>query len=132
MKMTAIAKRARAEFLCTDRTGDLGGELKPAGSVHRGMKSTKKIASAEPSAPFVDPSDVRDRPLHDDISARAKELWIGYGRPDGRDTEIWLEAERQLLGVDPQVREEGGGSVAAIPRARSQNAIIERNQRKAK
>lgn len=42
-------------------------------------------------------------PSHEDISRRARELWERHGRPEGRDQEIWLEAERQLLGVDPLV-----------------------------
>ena len=36
-------------------------------------------------------------PLHSDIAQCATELWIEYGRPEGRDVEIWLEAERRLL-----------------------------------
>lgn len=47
------------------------------------------------------------------ISQRARELWERYGRPEGRDTEIWLEAERQLLGVDAQVEGEANASVSA-------------------
>lgn len=35
-------------------------------------------------------------PTHDEIAQRAQEIWRGYGSPSGRDTEIWLEAERQL------------------------------------
>jgi len=35
-------------------------------------------------------------PTHEQISRRAEELWEQYGRPSGRDEEIWLEAERQL------------------------------------
>lgn len=49
----------------------------------------------------------------EDISQRARELWESYGRPDGRDTEIWLEAERQLLGVDAHVEGSGNTSVSA-------------------
>ncbi len=33
---------------------------------------------------------------HDDIARRAEEIWRSYGCPQGRDEEIWLEAERQL------------------------------------
>ncbi len=47
------------------------------------------------------------------ISQRARELWEGYGRPAGRDKEIWLEAESQLLGVDPLVEGMGDISVSA-------------------
>jgi len=64
------------------------------------------------------PTDTRRMPLHDDISARARELWEKYGRPTGRDEEIWLEAERQLLGADSQVRKVGAGSVSAPAFAR--------------
>ncbi len=43
-------------------------------------------------------------PAHTEISRRATELWESQGRPEGRDQEIWLEAERQLLGMDPLVQ----------------------------
>lgn len=52
-------------------------------------------------------------PSQETISQRARELWEHYGRPDGRDNEIWLEAERQLLGVDSQVEGSGNTSVSA-------------------
>jgi hypothetical protein len=35
-------------------------------------------------------------PTHEEISRRAQELWEKYGRPEGRDEDIWLEAEREL------------------------------------
>lgn len=35
-------------------------------------------------------------PTHDAITQRAHEIWQGRGTPAGCDTEIWLEAERQL------------------------------------
>jgi hypothetical protein len=34
------------------------------------------------------------------IAQRARQLWVDYGRPAGRDECIWLEAERQLRGLD--------------------------------
>jgi hypothetical protein len=34
------------------------------------------------------------------IAQRARQLWVDYGRPAGRDEQIWLEAERQLRGLD--------------------------------
>ncbi|MEO7600522.1 MAG: DUF2934 domain-containing protein [Opitutus sp.] len=36
------------------------------------------------------------RPSHDEICQRAQQLWETLGRPDGRDEEIWLQAEREL------------------------------------
>ena len=56
--------------------------------------------------------DLRTRPLHEDIAACARELWRKYGCPVGRDEQIWLEAERQLLGVDPNIARVGGSSSA--------------------
>jgi len=35
-------------------------------------------------------------PTYEEISARAYELWQEQGRPEGRDRENWIEAERQL------------------------------------
>jgi hypothetical protein len=32
------------------------------------------------------------------IRARAHELWEQHGRPQGRDEEFWLQAERELVG----------------------------------
>ena len=32
----------------------------------------------------------------DEISRRAYDLWEQAGRPDGRDTELWLQAEAQI------------------------------------
>jgi hypothetical protein len=44
------------------------------------------------------PSSVsaRETVTHEEISRHAQELWEKYGRPVGRDEEIWLEAERLL------------------------------------
>jgi len=33
---------------------------------------------------------------HNEISQEAQRLWQEWGCPNGRDTEIWLEAERKL------------------------------------
>lgn len=35
-------------------------------------------------------------PTHEQIAARAHELFLSSGEPHGRDVEFWLEAERQL------------------------------------
>ena len=35
-------------------------------------------------------------PSHDAVAQRARQIWQKYGSPSGRDTEIWLEAEREL------------------------------------
>ena len=40
------------------------------------------------------PAAIRS-PSHEEIARRAKALWEHYGKPVGRDEEIWLEAERE-------------------------------------
>jgi len=60
---------------------------------------------------------------HNDVSQRAYQLWQNYGCPDGRDVEIWLEAERQLGGQQadsaesPDQRTAGTGSESKDARA---------------
>lgn len=36
-------------------------------------------------------------PSEEDIRARAHQLWVKRGRPQGEDDVLWLEAERELL-----------------------------------
>lgn len=58
-------------------------------------------------------TETRQRPLEEDIARRAKELWERYNRPSGRDEQIWLEAERQLLGSDSQIFAPANKSISA-------------------
>ncbi len=66
-------------------------------------KRTEDIASGETG---------RGRPLHTAIAARAQQLWESHGRPEGRDVEFWLEAERQLRGADSPANERGAEGVS--------------------
>jgi hypothetical protein len=36
------------------------------------------------------------QPTEDEIRTLAYELWVAAGRPEGRQQEFWIEAERQL------------------------------------
>ena len=36
------------------------------------------------------------RPRVEDVSLRAREIWMARGEPEGCDEEIWYEAERQI------------------------------------
>lgn len=38
------------------------------------------------------------------IAARAYEIWVAHGRPQGHDTEHWLQAERELTAGKPARR----------------------------
>lgn len=66
-------------------------------------------------------------PTHEQIAARAYEIFIERGRPQGRDLEHWLEAESQLRassqanGSGPAIRttpDNGGSQTAARTSAR--------------
>lgn len=37
------------------------------------------------------------RPSHQEIALHAEALWRTLGCPQGKDEEIWFEAERQLI-----------------------------------
>lgn len=54
-------------------------------------------------------------PSHANIAARAAALWREKGSPQGRDEEMWLEAERQL-GAELRQRIERDEIVLADPR----------------
>lgn len=60
-------------------------------------------------------ADTRTIALHDNIAQQARKLWDRYGRPAGRDDEIWFEAERQVLGADRKANEQPGGAIPAAP-----------------
>jgi hypothetical protein len=57
-----------------------------AARVQTGGPATARAVAAAPAP----------EPTHEEIAARAYDLWIAQGCPQGRDHEIWIEAERQL------------------------------------
>lgn len=81
--------------------------------------------------PSIEQHELTSSVSREDISQRARELWEGYGRPAGRDQEIWLEAERQLREIDSIMKATGFISVSSAaydeaisrkPRTRQQKA----------
>jgi hypothetical protein len=48
---------------------------------------------------------------HEEISARARELWQKNGSPEGRDDEFWLAAEHELTRDREDVAQEQNGDV---------------------
>jgi len=67
--------------------------------VQCGMKPKTKDsypASKAAPAPATRHAAVPRAPAHAAISASARAIWEEAGRPEGRDTAIWLEAERRL------------------------------------
>lgn len=67
------------------------------------LEVMKTALLSAPSSPAgqTSPSTAprREKPPHQEIADRARTLWNKYGCPSGRDEEIWLEAERQLIGT---------------------------------
>lgn len=64
------------------------------------IMSTKRPSTGSPPGSAPAPKESR-RAVQETIAQRARELWQRYGCPAGRDEEIWLEAERQVLGSTP-------------------------------
>ncbi|GAC1335253.1 MAG: hypothetical protein NVSMB26_19400 [Beijerinckiaceae bacterium] len=50
----------------------------------------------------------------DQVRRRASELWEEHGRPEGYESEFWLQAEREL-----KVQESGKGETANADSAKS-------------
>ena len=67
------------------------------------------------------PVSASQTPSHEQISEKAKQLWENYGRPDGRDEEIWLEAERLLQSPS------GLPAAQTAPATDSRNAPLRRS-----
>jgi len=69
------------------------------------------MKTADPKNNITAPSSYQD------ITQRARKLWECYGRPEGRDEEIWFKAERQVRGSNPLIEDKSGGSVSARQRS---------------
>lgn len=52
-------------------------------------------------SPSSGPTATAAAPSHDEIAVRARELWIEFGQPEGRNDAIWLEAEHRLSSALP-------------------------------
>jgi len=61
-----------------------------------GEPSMVKAAPASPMAAVSDSPPASSPPTYEEIAARAYDLWQEQGRPEGRERENWIEAERQL------------------------------------
>lgn len=61
-------------------------------------KSAKKAAPAAAAAPApaAAPAKPKQKPTREQIGARAHQIWIEEGRPEGRSLDHWFRAEREL------------------------------------
>jgi len=63
----------------------------------RSKPSSRPVSSPPSSNPAIEQPTSYRTPTAEQIAARSRELWIAAGRPEGRDVEFWLTAERSLL-----------------------------------
>lgn len=82
----ANAPRAFGESIA----GRMNGKTSPMKNHHHGH------------LPKVAPSS-ESRPSHESIAELAHELWVARGHPDNSATEIWMEAETQLVATQSQI-----------------------------
>jgi len=66
---------------------------------------------------------------HEEVSQRAQLIWQNYGKPVGRDLEIWHEAEQQISGPAPAPDAEKASSKISLPgnKAQGSSATVEQN-----
>jgi hypothetical protein len=72
-------------------------------TARRNEPTPKPVSHARPGGPAVaEPACSGAKavaalpPSYEEIAARAYDVWVARGRPEGRDQENWAEAERQL------------------------------------
>ena len=72
------------------------------------MNSKKSSSSSGAESARSGPSSGASTPLaRDKVADRARRIWEERGRPEGRDLEHWLEAERQLRVGDAKTNRAG-------------------------
>ncbi len=55
------------------------------------------VTNGSPATAVPTPSAMAEPPVpHDKIAARAYEIWVRKGKPQGLDLQNWAEAEREL------------------------------------
>jgi hypothetical protein len=54
----------------------------------------------------LSPARISNAVPHQVVAERAYSIWLAHGRPEGRDYDHWVQAERQLLVTDPGQQEE--------------------------
>jgi hypothetical protein len=64
------------------------------------------------------------------VRARAYERWEGEGRPDGRDTAHWFDAEREMRTQDEDSLQQGISNRPASEETESQHHLPRRGSRK--
>jgi hypothetical protein len=84
------ANANKARHTASNERGTAGRDSCPKQEENSTMKKTRINPSKTPA------SITSLSPSHDAIAARAAAIWEQNGRPEGRDQEHWLRAEREL------------------------------------
>jgi hypothetical protein len=94
-------------------------------------KPTLKGASSTMNTLKLDPpQDTSRTPSHQQIAARAYELYKARGEVPGHEQEDWLRAERELsdaASADAFTNEGGAPAEGKAPRAKNENSRSSRN-----
>lgn len=64
-------------------------------------------------------------PTQNAIAQQAHQLWHERGCPMDHDTEIWLEAERQLSGSSPRAGDRQAGVIERAPAEMAAESMVE-------
>ena len=87
------AKKAKSEL-----KSDVSAKLsKAAATVKSTRGKVKSAGTAAPAAASAANPRVVVTLTHDQIAARAYEIWLRKGRPTGQDEQNWRQAEAELL-----------------------------------
>lgn len=82
--------------MARQRTAKSAVSTRRAAKVDAVCQPKPAVTAAETAQNAVALPDWKFEVQHDDIARRAYELWLAEGRPAGRETQHWLEAENQL------------------------------------
>ena len=75
------------------------GDAAKMAATATGKRETEPSSSTRPrkaASPESQATTASKPPTHDEIAARAVQIYTKKGRPEGRDMENWLEAEAEL------------------------------------
>jgi len=68
-------------------------------NVQSAPKEAKQSFPRPAAAAAFKPTTV-SKPIHEEIARRAYQIYISKGMPQGQSEQIWLQAEKELLGRD--------------------------------
>jgi hypothetical protein len=74
-------------------------QRKPTSQTKTTVPKESRAPKADAAKPKLEAAKPKATPTRDDIAMRAYEIYVARGKADGRETEDWAQAERELLGA---------------------------------